>query len=171
MAKLKLVQPENSAKFQPPRRRANIEARAREYLKPEEVKILREAARTNGRNGVRDGLLVLLLFRHGLRVAEVVALTWDEIHFEDGTIFIRRVKNGRDSTHFMEGDEIRLLKQLRRESAASRFVFCSERNGPLSNRSVASHRAESREGRRAALPGPSAHAPSRERISARAEGC
>jgi site-specific recombinase XerD len=47
----------------------------REYLKPEEVKALREAARTNGRKGVRNGLLVLLLFRHGMRVAEIVGLT------------------------------------------------------------------------------------------------
>lgn len=150
MTKLKLIRPENSAKFQPPRRRANIETRAREYLKPEEVKALREAARSNGRKGVRDGLLVLMLFRHGLRVAEAVALTWDEIHFEDGTIFVRRVKNGRDSTHFMEGDEIRLLKQLRRESAASRFVFCSERGGPLSNRSV--HHVIQKAGVAAGLP-------------------
>ena len=150
MTKLKLVQPENSAKSPPPRRRTNLEARSREYLKPEEVKALREAARSNGRNGVRDGLLVLLLFRHGLRVAEVVALTWDEIHFEDGTIFIRRVKNGTDSTHFMEGDEIRTLKQLRRESAVSRFVFCSERGGPLSNRAV--HHIIQKAGVEAGLP-------------------
>jgi integrase len=26
--------------------------------------------------------MVLLLFRQGLRVAEVVALTWEEIHFD-----------------------------------------------------------------------------------------
>lgn len=74
--------------------------------------------------------------REGLRVAEVVDLTWDEIHFDDGTILIRRVKNGLESRHFLEGDEIRQLKQHRRESPESRFVFCSERGGPLSNRSA-----------------------------------
>lgn len=137
MTKLKLVQPEKSAKFNgPPRRKANSAVRVREYLKPEEVRKVRDAARSNGRNGLRDGLVILMLFRHGLRVAELVALTWDEIHFEDGTIFVRRVKGGRHSTHFLEGDETRQLKQLRRETDASRFVFCSERGGPLSNRSV-----------------------------------
>jgi type 1 fimbriae regulatory protein FimB/type 1 fimbriae regulatory protein FimE len=136
VAKLRLVQLEKSAKFEPPRRKSNAETRPREYLTLAEVKKVRDAARSAGRNGHRDGLLVLMLFRHGLRVAEAVALTWDEIHFEDGTILVRRVKNGRESRHFLEGDEIRQLKQLRRESPASRFVFCSERGGPLSNRSV-----------------------------------
>jgi integrase len=83
------------------------------------MKRLRDAARGEGRNGLRDGLLVLMLFRHGLRVAEAVALTWDEIHFEDGTLFVRRVKNGREAVHFMEGDEIWQLKQLRRERSVS----------------------------------------------------
>src|SRR5207245_1405486 len=35
-----------------------------------------------------------------------------------------------------EGSELRELKRLRRESAASRFVFCSERGGPLTTRTV-----------------------------------
>lgn len=153
MTKLKLVQPEKSAKIpRPPRRKPNTASRTREYLKPEEVKRVRDAAHKSGRNGLRDGLLVLMLFRHGLRVSEAAGLTWDEIHFEDGTIFIRRVKNGRDSTHFLEGDEIRQLKQLRRESAASRFVFCSERGGPLSNRSV--HHIVQKAGEVAGLPFP-----------------
>ena len=85
-----------------------------------------------------------------LRVAEVVALTWDEIHFDDSTVFVRRVKNGRESRHFLEGDEIRQLKQLRRESPPSRFVFCSERGGPLSNRSV--HHIVQKAGEAAGLP-------------------
>jgi len=133
-----------------PRRKKNRDTRSREYLTLAEVKKLRDAARGEGRNGDRDGLLILMLFRHGLRVAEAVALTWDDIQFDDGTIFVRRVKNGRESRHFMEGDEIRQLKQLRRESAASRFVFCSERGGPLSNRSV--HHIVQKAGEAAGLP-------------------
>jgi type 1 fimbriae regulatory protein FimE len=150
MTKLRLVQTEKSAKFAPPRRKRNSETRSREYLTLAEVRKVRDAARSLGRNGHRDGLLVLMLFRHGLRVAEVVSLTWDEIHFDDGTLFVRRVKNGRESRHFLEGDEIRQLKQLRRESPASRFVFCSERGGPLANRSV--HHVVQKAGEAARLP-------------------
>lgn len=150
MAKLRLVQAEKTAKFEPPRRKRNAETRAREYLTLAEVRKVRDAARASGRNGLRDGLLVLMLFRHGLRVAEVVRLTWDEVHFDDGTLFVRRVKNGREARHFLEGDEIRQLKQLRRESPASRFVFCSERGGPLSNRTV--HHIVQKAGEEARLP-------------------
>lgn len=150
MTKLRLVQPEKTAKFEPPRRKRNAESRAREYLTLAEVRKVRDAARASGRNGLRDGLLVLMLFRHGLRVAEVVRLTWDEVHFDDGTLFVRRVKNGREARHFLEGDEIRQLKQLRRESPASRFVFCSERGGPLSNRTV--HHIVQKAGEEARLP-------------------
>ncbi|MFZ2493487.1 MAG: tyrosine-type recombinase/integrase [Thermoanaerobaculia bacterium] len=152
MAKLKLVQPEKSAKFQPPRRKANSETRSREYLTVPEVRKLRDGARSTGRNPHRDGLLVLMLFRHGLRVTEEASLTWDDIHFDDGTMFVRRAKNGRESRHFMEGDEIRELKKLKRESASSRFVFCSERGGPLSNRSI--HHIVKKAGEEAGLPFP-----------------
>ena len=36
------------------------------------------------------------------------------------------------SLHFLEGDEIRALRKLRRSYPDSAFVFCSERQGPLS---------------------------------------
>src|SRR3954465_7363987 len=100
MTRLRLVQTEKTAKFEPPRRKRNADVRSREYLTLAEVRKVRDAARSTGRTGVRDGLLVLMVFRHGLRVAEVVRLTWDEIHFDDGTLFVRRVKNGRESRHF-----------------------------------------------------------------------
>jgi integrase len=76
LTKLRLVRAAKSAKFEPPLRKSNAEARSREYLTLAEVKKVRDAARSEGRNGHRDGLMVLMLFRHGLRVAEVVALTW-----------------------------------------------------------------------------------------------
>lgn len=137
---LRLVQPEKTAKSSgrslPPLRRRNDAVRVREYLTVDEVHRLRDAARRVGRNGFRDALLITVAFRHGLRVAELVALTWDQIHFEDGTILVKRVKNGRAATHYLEGDELRHLKRLKRESAPSRFVFCSERGGPLTTRTA-----------------------------------
>lgn len=137
---LTLVQPEKTAKSSdrplPPRRRSNETVRVREYLTVDEVHRLRDGARKVGRNRFRDALIITVAFRHGLRVAEVVALTCDQIHFEDGTIHVKRVKNGRAATHYLEGDELRHLKRLKRESAASRFVFCSERGGPLDTRTV-----------------------------------
>ena len=51
----------------PPVRLPNSEYRTREYLTEREVDRLIEAARTN-RSGQRDSTMVLVAFRHGLRV-------------------------------------------------------------------------------------------------------
>lgn len=133
----------------PPVKPKNADQRSREYLTLAEMKLLRDAAK-DGRNGLRDGLLVLMLFRHGLRVCEAIRLTWDDVSFEDGTLQVRRAKNGLDSRHFMEGDEIRQLRAVLRQFNAGRFVFCSERGGPLSERSV--HHIVAKAGREAGLP-------------------
>jgi type 1 fimbriae regulatory protein FimE len=143
---------ESSGNHLPPRRRRNEEVRAREYLTVEEVKRLRDGARRIGRNGIRDSLLLMVMFRHAVRVSELVALTWDQIHFEDGTFHVKRIKNGREATHYLEGDELRQLKRLRRESAVSRFVFCSERGGPLTTRTV--HHIVKRSGEEAGVAFP-----------------
>jgi integrase len=44
----------------------------------------------------------------------------------------KRKKNGRPSTHTLQGDEIRALRRLRRECRHSEFVFISERGSPFS---------------------------------------
>jgi site-specific recombinase XerD len=44
----------------------------------------------------------------------------------------RRVKNGTPSTHPLTGRELRALRRLQRESAASPFVFVSERGALFS---------------------------------------
>jgi site-specific recombinase XerD len=55
------------------RRKPNAEYRSREHLTEREVERLIEAAKGN-RQGHRDATMVLLAFRHGLRVAELVDL-------------------------------------------------------------------------------------------------
>ena len=57
----------------PPRHRPNRERREREYLLPDEVKALIDAAKRVGRHGLRDATLILIAYRHGLRVSELVA--------------------------------------------------------------------------------------------------
>ena len=145
---LHLVQQENSAQSKsPPRKRHNLEIRAREYLTADEVKRLREAARKIGRYGFRDALLIEITYRHGLRVSELVGLVWDQIHFQDATMHVERRKNGTPATHYLEGEELRRLRQLKRESE-SRFLFHGDR-GPLTTRAV--HKIVARAGRGAGL--------------------
>ena len=51
----------------------------RKHLSAEEVERLMKAARETGRYGERDAALILLAYRHGLRAAELVALTWHQV--------------------------------------------------------------------------------------------
>ena len=77
----------------PPKRVHNAEVRAREYLTNAEVDRLIKAAGAN-RNGHRDGTMVLVAYRHGLRPVELVTLRWDAIDFAHGQIHVSRAKNG-----------------------------------------------------------------------------
>ena len=112
----------------PPRRVPNAELRTREYLTEPEVERLIKAAKAS-RHGQRDATMILLAFRHGLRAAEIVDLRWDQVDLGRNTcLHVRRVKNGLPSVHPLQGDEMRALRTLKREST---FVFVSERGTPF----------------------------------------
>jgi len=57
------------------------------YLEPEEVGLLQWAA-----NNLRDWLLIGLLFRLGCRISEALALTVQDVDFEQGTVTIEHLK-------------------------------------------------------------------------------
>src|SRR5215813_9838338 len=112
-------------------RAKNADYRQREYLTEAEIEKLLAAA-GDSRNPVRDRLLILMAFRHALRVSELVTLRWQQIHLDTATVDIRRAKNGTPGIHGLQGDELRLLRALRREYLHADFVFLSERKAPLS---------------------------------------
>lgn len=120
----------------PPNKPKNKDLRSREYLTQAEVDKLRKAARGIGRYGHRDDTLILLMFRHGLRVGEVATLRWDQIDLRQGLLYVNRLKNGMASTHPLRGIEIRALRQLQREYSSSTYVFVSERQAPLTARTI-----------------------------------
>src|SRR5262249_40141126 len=127
-ANLRLVAPRTGTV--PPRRVPNAELRTREHLTEDEVERLMTAAKRN-RHGHRDATMILLAFRHGLRAAELVDLRWDQVNLDrNACLHVRRVKNGIATTHPLQGDEIRALRELKR-SADSTFVFTSERGAPF----------------------------------------
>lgn len=120
---LRLVAPDSGLRTVTLRRRSNSEmGRDREHLTEREVESLIKAAKGN-RHGHRDDTMILIGFRHGLRVSELCSLQWSSIEFETGTIYVRRAKGGQEATHPLLGDELRAL--------ASPFVFASERGGPF----------------------------------------
>ena len=135
-----------------PQRPTNAELRTREYLTADEIAALTKAARSLGRHGHRDATLILLAFRHGLRVSELVALRWEQIDLKQGTIHVNRRKNGSDSVHPVRGPELRALRRLRRDYPSSPYVFSTERKGPLTPSTV--RHIVKRAGAKAGLPFP-----------------
>jgi site-specific recombinase XerD len=129
---LKLVAPTSKKRTViTPRRLPNKTLRTREHLDRREVDRLIKAMADN-RNGHRDSTMVLIAFRHGLRVSELVDLRWDQVDFGGGVLHVRRAKNGTPATHPLTGVELRALRRLQREAPASPFVFVSERGTPFS---------------------------------------
>lgn len=125
-----------NGKVAPPRRRPNRDTRSREFLTPDEVEALLTATKAAKRHGARDHCLVMLMYRHGLRVSEAVALRWDQVDLKAGLLHVNRLKNGVPSTHPLRGPELRALRQLRRDWPDSAYLFVSERGGPMTASNV-----------------------------------
>ena len=106
--------------------------RVREYLTEAEIEKLLAAA-GKSRNPNRDRLMVLMAYRHALRVSELVDLRVDQIDLKAGTIHVRRAKNGTPGIHGLQGDELRLIRTVIRDNGEHcQYLFISERGAPLS---------------------------------------
>ena len=136
----------------PPPRQTNASRRRREYLTPDEIEKLLQASSKLGRHGARDRTLILIAYRHGLRVSELVALRWDQVDLKAGLLHVARLKNGLASTHPIRGPELRALRELRRNYPSSPYLFVSELGGPLTPATF--RKLLARAGERAKLPFP-----------------
>lgn len=134
-----------------PRKPRNKDVRTREYLTDDEVESLMKAAGRTGRHGHRDRTLIMLAYRHGLRVSELTALRWEQVDLKQGLLHVVRLKHGVDSTHPLRGPEIRALRRLQRDYS-SPYVFVTERGGPLTTSNV--RKLLARAGKIAQLPFP-----------------
>jgi integrase len=90
---LKLVTPATVNRTVTPKRPPNADLRTREYLTEAELERLMEAAKGN-RWGHRDATMILVGYRHGLRVSELVDLRCDQVEFATAALHVRRVKQG-----------------------------------------------------------------------------
>jgi type 1 fimbriae regulatory protein FimB/type 1 fimbriae regulatory protein FimE len=127
---LRLVSPSNENRSVPVRP-ANSKLRPREYLTVTEVEKLIKAAK-GGRYGHRDATLILIAFRHGLRASAICDLDWSQVELgRSAALHVRRANSGKPSVHPLLGDEIRALRELRRQFPDSGFVFATERDGPF----------------------------------------
>lgn len=135
----KSVLPKVSLEPKKLRRPKNIEVRSREYLRPDEVDRLIAAAKSTGRYPLRDSLMILMMYRHGLRVSELIRLQWGDVDWSESHIYIKRLKRGKDSNQWIEGKELRLLRQHKREQEQflkTPYLFTTERKTPISDEGV-----------------------------------
>jgi type 1 fimbriae regulatory protein FimB len=116
-----------------------VDRGGKDFLTEAEMKRFLDAAR-HGRHGVRDHAMMLMTFRHGLRVSELIDVRMKDIDLETGRLYVRR-KKGSLSTHQpIEGDELRAIRAWLREreqrtDARSPYLILSER-GPMTRQAV-----------------------------------
>jgi type 1 fimbriae regulatory protein FimB/type 1 fimbriae regulatory protein FimE len=103
----------------------------REYLTEAEVERLIRAAENQ-----RDRTMILVAYRHGLRVSELIGLQWSQIDLDAGRVRVRRAKGSDDSVQPLGGREVRGLRKLRRsQPVGSRFLFLTRLGGPMTRNS------------------------------------
>jgi site-specific recombinase XerD len=107
------------------------------YLTPEEVLAVLKVARART---IRDWAMVLLSYRHGLRVSEVCNLKLADIDMKMGSISIRRLKGSLQTVQPLYPhrgqsllDEVKALRSWFRErrSDGSDYLFTSQKGGRL----------------------------------------
>lgn len=109
------------------------------FLTEAEIDTFIKAARQT-RNGVRDHCLVLMAFRHGLRVSETIDIRLDEIDLDGSRLYVRRRKGSLSTHQPIEGDELRAIRAWLRERSShkmahSPLLFLSER-GPFTRQAI-----------------------------------
>ena len=109
----------------------------RKHLTAAEVDKLIAATR-GSRNDARHRCLLLLMFRHGLRVSEACGLDLSQVDTESRVLHVARLKKGLSTTHPLRPDEIKFIMawlairaKMKPETDA---FFVSERRGPLNRR-------------------------------------
>jgi type 1 fimbriae regulatory protein FimB len=98
------------------------------------------AATRGSRNEARDRCLLLLMFRHGLRVSEACRLRLDQVDTKGKVLHIARLKRGFSTTHPLRPDELKAigawLRQRARMQPAGKTFFVSEQRKPLHRSTV-----------------------------------
>jgi integrase len=67
-----------------------------------------------------------------------MVLEWSQVDLDSASLHVRRAKNGKPAVHPIRGDELRALRQLRRETTGP-YVFTSERGTPFTTDALNRH--------------------------------
>jgi site-specific recombinase XerD len=79
----------------------------------------------------------MMMYRHGLRVSEAIALRTDDLDLAKARLWVRRLKNSLSVEHPIAGDELRAIKRyLATREDKLRWLFISERGQPMTRQAV-----------------------------------
>jgi type 1 fimbriae regulatory protein FimB len=121
---------------------ARNQRRRREYLTQDEIDKLLTASKSASRNPVRDYCILLLMFRHGLRVSELCTIKLKDVNLEAGEFYAHRLKGSDGGPHpFYNGESSAIRAWLAQRikmnpPADCDALFISERRKPLSRCTV-----------------------------------
>ncbi len=123
-----------SSRKAPPVKTKPVEKNDKNFLTESEIKRFLEAAR-GGRYPTRDYAMMLLTYRHGLRVSELIDIRLKDLDLDTARLYVRRCKGSLSTNQPIEGDELRAIRAYMRErsersDARSPYLFLSER-GPF----------------------------------------
>jgi site-specific recombinase XerD len=120
--------------------------RTREYLTQAEMDRLLAASKdpAHSRNPARDYAMLLLMFRHGLRVSELCEIKVTDINVDTRAFHVTRKKGSDDGPHELFNGEPAVIKAWLAERAkmcastetACDTLFISERRKPLHRSAV-----------------------------------
>jgi site-specific recombinase XerD len=114
----------------------DLHEKTKNFLTEAEVDRFLQAAKS-GRHGVRDHLMMLLMYRHGLRETELCRLSVSALDLETARIWIDRLKGSLSTHHPLEGDELRAIRHyLRIRDSRLPWLFITERGGQFTRQGV-----------------------------------
>ena len=115
-----------------------VDGGGKDYLTESEIARFLAASKL-GRHGIRDYCMMLVAYRHGLRVSELIDIRIADVDMVTACLFVRRLKGSLSTSQPIAGDELRAIRGWHRQrsldsnAAHSPFLYLSER-GPLTRR-------------------------------------